>query len=73
MGSNDGAETCEIVGLFLLHSSGEKFNKDDVVYTEMMDQLVLKIIMVIRTWTLHLTLTQDYTGHIENKTMTQDI
>ena len=30
MGSHDGAETCEIVGLFLFHSSGEKFNKDDI-------------------------------------------
>ena len=30
MGSNDGAETCKIVGLFLLHSSGEKFNKDGI-------------------------------------------
>ena len=29
-GSNDGAETCEIVGLFLLHSIGEKFNKDNI-------------------------------------------
>ena len=27
MGSNDGAETCEIVGLFLLYSIGEMFNK----------------------------------------------
>ena len=25
------------------------------------------------TWTLHLTLTQEYTGHIENQTMTQDM
>ena len=25
------------------------------------------------TWTLQLTLTQEYTGHIENQTMTQDI
>ena len=31
MGSNDGAETCKIVGLFLLHSTGEKFNKDNIV------------------------------------------
>ena len=30
MGNNDGAETCEIVGLFLLHSIGEKFNKDKI-------------------------------------------
>ena len=30
MRSNDGAETCEIVGLFLLYSIGEKFNKDSI-------------------------------------------
>ena len=30
MGSNDGAETCEIVGLFLLYSIGEMFNKKDI-------------------------------------------
>ena len=30
MGSNDGAETCEIVGLFLLYSIGEIFNKKDI-------------------------------------------
>ena len=30
MGSNDGAETCEIAGLFLLCSIGEKFNEDDI-------------------------------------------
>ena len=30
MGSNDGAETCKIAGLFLLHSIGEKFNKDNI-------------------------------------------
>ena len=28
MGSNDGAETCELVGLSLLYSIGEKLNKD---------------------------------------------
>ena len=30
MGSNDRAETCELVGLFLLYSIGEKLNKDDI-------------------------------------------
>ena len=30
MGSDEGAETCEIVGLFLLYSIGEKFNKDNI-------------------------------------------
>ena len=30
MGSNDGAETCEIVGLFLLYSIGEKVSKEDI-------------------------------------------
>ena len=30
MGSNDGAQTCEIVGLFLLYSIGDKFNKDHI-------------------------------------------
>ena len=30
MGSNDGAETCEIVGLILLYSIGEKFNKNNI-------------------------------------------
>ena len=29
MGSNDGTETCELVGLFLLYSIGEKLNKDN--------------------------------------------
>ena len=28
--SNDGAEKCEVVGLFLLYSIGEKFNKDGI-------------------------------------------
>ena len=31
MGSNDGAETCELVGLFLLYSIGEKLKKDNIV------------------------------------------
>ena len=30
MGSNDGAETCDLVGLFLLYSIGEKLNKDNI-------------------------------------------
>ena len=30
MGSNDGAETCKIVGLFLLYGIGEKFNIDNI-------------------------------------------
>ena len=30
MGSNDRAETCELAGLFLLGSIGEKLNKDDI-------------------------------------------
>ena len=30
MGSNDGAETCELVGLILLYSIGEKFNKNNI-------------------------------------------
>ena len=30
LGSNDGAETCELVGLFLLYSIGEKLNKDNI-------------------------------------------
>ena len=30
MGSNDRDETREIVGLFLLYSTGERFNKDDI-------------------------------------------
>ena len=30
MGSNDRAETCELVGLFLLYSIGEKLNKDNI-------------------------------------------
>ena len=30
MGSNDGAETCELVGLILLYSIGEKLNKDNI-------------------------------------------
>ena len=30
MGSNDGAETCKLVGLFLLYSIGDKLNKDKI-------------------------------------------
>ena len=30
MGSKDGTKSCEIVGLFLLYSIGEKFNKDGI-------------------------------------------
>ena len=30
MGSNDGAERWKIVGLFLLYSIGEGFNKDNI-------------------------------------------
>ena len=30
MGSNNGAETCEVAGLFLLYGIGEKFNKDNI-------------------------------------------
>ena len=30
MGSNDGAQECELVGLFLLHSIGEKLNKNNI-------------------------------------------
>ena len=30
MGSNDGGETCKLVGLFLLYSIGEKLNKDNM-------------------------------------------
>ena len=30
VGANNGAETCEFVGLFLLYSIGENFNKDDI-------------------------------------------
>ena len=30
MGSNDGAEMCKLVELFLLYSIGEKLNKDNV-------------------------------------------
>ena len=30
MGSNGGAQTCEFVGLFLLHSIGEKLNKNNI-------------------------------------------
>ena len=30
MGNNGGAETCKIVGLFLLYSIGENFNKDNI-------------------------------------------
>ena len=31
MASNDRAETCELVGLFLLYRIGEKLNKDNIV------------------------------------------
>ena len=30
MGSNDGAEMCKLVELFLLYSIGEKLNKDNI-------------------------------------------
>ena len=30
MGSNDGAETCEVVGLFLSYSIGKKVNKGNI-------------------------------------------
>ena len=30
MGSNDGAKTCELVGLFLFYSIGEKLNKNNI-------------------------------------------
>ena len=30
MGSNDGAETCKLAGLFLLYSIGEKLDKDNI-------------------------------------------
>ena len=86
MGSNDGAETCEIVGLFLFHSSREKFNKDDIgLYRDdglayfknnnghQNDKIRKELIKILITWTLHLTLTHDHTGHIENQRMTQDI
>ena len=30
MGSYDGAEICELVGLYILHVLGEKFRKDKI-------------------------------------------
>ena len=102
MGSNDGAETYDLVGLFLLHSIGEKLNKDNIDFyrddrlacfknnnghqNDKIRKELIKIFQTHRlkleikgnlktliTWTLHLTLTLDLTGHIENQTMTQDI
>ena len=37
MGSYDGAETCELVGLFILNNLGQKFGKKTSAYTEMTD------------------------------------
>ena len=42
MGSHDGAEICELVGLFILNNLGQKFGKKISVYTEMKDWQSLK-------------------------------
>ena len=49
MGSKDGAETRELLGLFSLYSIGEKLNKDNIgLYSD--DGLAyFKIIIVTRT------------------------
>ncbi len=33
----DGAEICELVGLFILNKLGQKFGKENIGYTEMTD------------------------------------
>ena len=35
MGSYDGAEICELVGLFILNHLGKPFGKENIGYTEM--------------------------------------
>ena len=48
MGAYDGAEVCELVGLFLLNMLSNKFDKTILAYTEMMDWQSLEISMVIK-------------------------
>ena len=47
MGSYDGAEVCEIVGLFLLNNFANKFDKIVLANIETMDLLYSKISMAI--------------------------
>ena len=47
MGAYDGAEVCELVGLFLLNSLANKFDKTVLAYTETTDLPYSKISMVI--------------------------
>ena len=35
MGAYDGAEVCEIVGIFILYQLSRIYKKNDIVYTEM--------------------------------------
>ena len=43
MGAYDGAEVCELVGIFILKKISEKYNKNDVGLLEMMAWLYSKI------------------------------
>ena len=43
MGAYDGAEVCELVGIFILKKISEKYNKNDVALLEMMAWLYSKI------------------------------
>ena len=52
MGSNGGAQTCEFVGLFLLHSIGGKLNKNSIGLYRDDGKFVFKIIMVTRAMNL---------------------
>ena len=48
MGSYDGAEVCELVGLFMLNELSKKFGKDNIGYTDITVYRCLKIIIAIK-------------------------
>ena len=48
MGSYDGAEVCELVGLFMLNELSKSLTKITLGHIEMMDYLYLKTIMAIK-------------------------
>ena len=48
MGSFDGAEVCDLAGLFMLNELSKKFDKDNIGYTEITVYRCLKIIIAIK-------------------------
>ena len=50
MGSFDGAEICEVVGLYLLEKLSSSIGKKNVGFTETTDSLLLIVVLDLQ-WT----------------------